>query len=101
MINEQAGILYQGKDISSSDNSMNNVSYHGFMQRVLIEEDYNMPYLASWERNAIKEGVKQGVIQEKKRTAKEMLKKDIDLDTVTKITGLDRKQVEKLLATSH
>jgi predicted transposase/invertase (TIGR01784 family) len=57
-----------------------------------------MPYLASWERNAIKEGVKQGVIQKKNRTAKEMLKKDIDLDTVMKITGLDRKQVEKLLA---
>jgi predicted transposase/invertase (TIGR01784 family) len=66
-----------------------------------IEEEYSMPYLASWERNAIKEGVKQGVIQEKKRTAKEMLKKQIDLETVMKITGLDRKQVEKLLATSH
>lgn len=48
-----------------------------------------MPYLASWERNALKEGVKQGVIQEKKRTAKAMLKKDIDPDTVMKITGLD------------
>ncbi|MCU0287399.1 MAG: hypothetical protein MUF15_13525 [Acidobacteria bacterium] len=38
---------------------------------------------------------------EKKKTAKEMLKKDIDLDTVMKITGLDRKQIEKLLATAH
>ena len=62
-----------------------------------IEEEYKMPYLASWERDAKKEGVKQ----ERMRTAKEMLKEGIDLDTVAKITGLARKQIEKMLATSH
>ncbi|MCP5103548.1 MAG: hypothetical protein GY950_09225 [bacterium] len=78
-----------------------------------IEEEYKMPYLASWERDAIKkgmkqgvekgvkQGVKQGMNKEKERTAKEMLKEGIALDTVVKITGLDRKQVEKFLTTSH
>ena len=86
-----------------------------------IEEEYKMPYLASWERDAIKKGMKQGVEKglkqgvkqgvkqgmeqgvnkEKMRTAKEMLKEGIDLGTVVKITGLDRKQVEKMVATSH
>ncbi len=64
-----------------------------------------MPYLASWERNAMKEGMKQGVKQgvnkEKMRTAKKMLKEGIDLDTIAKITGLARKQIEKMLSTSH
>lgn len=66
-----------------------------------IEEEYKMPYLASWERDAKKEGMKQGMNKEKMRTAKEMLKEGIDLDTVAKITGLARKQIEKMLATSH
>jgi len=66
-----------------------------------IEEEYKMPYLASWERDAIKKGMKQGMNKEKMRTAKEMLREGIDLDTVAKITGLARKQIEKMLATSH
>jgi predicted transposase/invertase (TIGR01784 family) len=76
-----------------------------------------MPYLASWERDAQKEGMKQGIEQgvkqgvkqgveqgvnkEKMRTAKLMIKEGIDPDTIVKITGLDRKQIEKMLATSH
>ncbi len=80
-----------------------------------------MPYLASWERDAMKKGrkegfkkglkqglklaVEQGVEQgvekgvniERMRAAKEMLKEGFDLDVVVKITRLDRKQVEKML----
>ncbi len=66
-----------------------------------IEEEHKMPYLASWERTAKKEGLREGMNKEKMRTAKEMLKEGIDLGTVVKITGLDRKQVEKMLSTSH
>ena len=56
-----------------------------------------MPYLASWERSAKKEGVSE----EKIRTAKMMIKKGFDLDTIMDITGLDRKKIERLTSTSH
>jgi hypothetical protein len=46
-----------------------------------IEEEFKMPYLASWERSARREGRKEGkeegVSEEKIRTAKMMIKKDL------------------------
>ena len=60
-----------------------------------------MPYLASWERSAKREGKKEGIDEEKIRTAKMMIKKGFDLDTIMDITNPDRKEIERLTATSH
>lgn len=81
-----------------------------------IEEEFNMPYLASFERAAMAQGKKEGKLEGKKEgklegklegkkegkleqafeAAKKMLKKGFDLDTIIEITGLNRKQIEKL-----
>jgi predicted transposase/invertase (TIGR01784 family) len=78
-------------------------NYRSFDKR--IEEEFKMPYLASWERSAKregkKEGRKEGIDKEKIRTAKMMIKKGFDLDTIMDITNLDRKEIERLIATSH
>jgi hypothetical protein len=66
-----------------------------------IEEEFKMPYLASWERSARKEGKKEGIIEEKTRIAKELLKIGTDIDKIAVVTGLDRKEIEKLSTTSH
>jgi predicted transposase/invertase (TIGR01784 family) len=60
-----------------------------------------MPYLASWERSAKKEGKKEGVSEEKIRIAKELFKMGIDIDKIAAATGLDRGRIEKLTSTSH
>jgi predicted transposase/invertase (TIGR01784 family) len=64
-----------------------------------------MPYLASWERSAKREGIKEGkevgINEEKIRTARMMIEKRFDLDTIMDITGLDRKEIERLTSTSH
>jgi len=74
-----------------------------------IEEEFKMPYLASWERSAKREGIKEGkevgikegINEEKIRAARMMIKKGFDLDTIMDITGLDRKEIERLTSTSH
>ena len=59
-----------------------------------------MPYLASFERAAMKQGKKEGKIEGKLEkafeTAKKMIKKGFDLDTIIDITGLNKKEIEKL-----
>ncbi len=54
-----------------------------------IEEEFKMPYLASWERSAKKE--------EKLETAKRMLLNDFSVEQVMTATGLTEKQVKALM----
>jgi hypothetical protein len=58
-----------------------------------IEEEFNMPYLASWERSAKREGK----IEEKLETAKRMLLDNISIERVIKYTGLTEKEVKALM----
>jgi predicted transposase/invertase (TIGR01784 family) len=68
-----------------------------------------MPYLASWERNARKVGIKEGkevgkregVSEEKIRIAKELFKMGVDVDNIAAAKGLNRDRIEKLASTSH
>ena len=70
----------------------------------MIEEENKMAYLASWERRAMQKGMEEGIQKGKKEgmlekafdTAKKMLQKGFDLDTIIDITGLNKKQIEKL-----
>jgi predicted transposase/invertase (TIGR01784 family) len=59
-----------------------------------------MEYIPTWERDAHKTGEKRGIekgsIKEKIRTAKVMIEKGFDIDTIIDITGLDKKEIEKL-----
>ncbi|MCP5047298.1 MAG: hypothetical protein GY940_09010 [bacterium] len=70
-----------------------------------IEEEYKMPYLASWEREAkkegIKEGKKEGIDKEKERTAKEMLKDGLAIQSIMKYTGLSEKKIKELATKTH
>jgi predicted transposase/invertase (TIGR01784 family) len=66
-----------------------------------IEEEFNMPYLASWERSAKREGKIEGKIEgkteEKLETAKRMLLDNISIEKVIKYTGLTEKEVKALM----
>jgi len=52
-----------------------------------------MPYLASWERSAKREGKKE----EKLETAKRMLMDNFSIEKVIKYTGLTEKEVKELM----
>jgi predicted transposase/invertase (TIGR01784 family) len=68
-----------------------------------------MEYIPTWERDAHKtgekrgekRGIEKGSIKEKIRTAKVMIGKGFDIDTIIDITGLDKKEIEKLSSKSH
>ena len=82
-----------------------------------LEEDYKMPYVTSWERDAREEGVKIGEKIGEKRgekrgerrgerkgkleAAREFLRNGVDIDIVVKSTGFSRKEIEELAETIH
>jgi hypothetical protein len=79
----------------------------------LLEEEYKMPYITSWERLGekrgekkgekrgkkvgIKEGEKRGEIKEKRETARRMLLNHFSIEQVVSITGLTEKEVKTLM----
>jgi predicted transposase YdaD len=89
--------------------------YKDRIKEVIIktEEEYKMEYVPIWERDILNEGVKKGVEkgvkkgvkkgadEEKIRTARMMLKKGFDIDTIVDITGLNKKKLEKLTSNYH
>ncbi|MCP5049521.1 MAG: hypothetical protein GY940_20285 [bacterium] len=67
----------------------------------IIEEEYKMEYLASWEREAIKKGKKEGEDNKAIKIAKEMLKDGLPIPSIMKYTGLSQKKINQLAAKSH
>ncbi len=63
-----------------------------------IEGGDLMPSLAQRLRE---EGERVGVKKGVKKTAGRMLEKGFDLDTISDITGLDKKEIKKIASTSH
>ncbi len=66
-----------------------------------IEEEFKMQYLASWEREAKKEGRVEGIDEEKIRTATEMLKAGYTTEAIRDITSLPEERIKELAAKSH
>jgi hypothetical protein len=79
----------------------------------ILEEEYKMPYVTSWERlgekkgkkEGIKEGKKEGIREGKKEgkkegkreTAKRMLLDNFSIEKVIKYTGLTEQEVKKMI----
>jgi hypothetical protein len=82
-----------------------------------LEEDYKMPYIPTYEREARKEGMEEGlakgrqigvkegkqigVKEEKLKTARELVKNGVDITIIAKATGLSIKEIEKLASSVH
>jgi predicted transposase/invertase (TIGR01784 family) len=58
----------------------------------ILEEEYKMPYVTSWERLGKEEGKKEGKLE----VAKELLINGVSVDIVVKSTGFPREEIEKL-----
>ena len=48
------------------------------------------------KEKGIKQGIKQGIKEKAIETAKNMLKENISIDIISRVTGLDIKEIEKL-----
>lgn len=57
----------------------------------MIEEE-NKRIFKDGERSGIRKGKKEGIIV----TARKMLEKEISLETIMEVTGLTKKEIEKL-----
>ncbi len=70
-----------------------------------IEEEFNMPYMISWEKTAERRGMRKGREkgreEGKKETAKNLLAMGIDIDKIVKATGLKKEAVKTLASTYH
>jgi hypothetical protein len=62
-----------------------------------LEEEYKMAHVTSWERIAKKEGKKEGKLE----TARELIKRGVDIGIIADATGFSREEIEKLAATIH
>ncbi len=60
-----------------------------------VEEEFKMEYVPLWERDAEKRGMQKKA----KETAKNLLKRGIDIETISDATGLKKKEIEKLKET--
>jgi predicted transposase/invertase (TIGR01784 family) len=75
----------------------------------ITEEEFKMEYVPIWERDAEKRGEEEGIKKGEKRgedkkareTARKMIARKFDIDTIIDITGLKREEIEKMAATSH
>ncbi len=47
-------------------------------------------------KDGIKEGIREGISQSKIEIARNLLKKEIDIDTISEVTGLSKKEIENL-----
>jgi predicted transposase/invertase (TIGR01784 family) len=72
------------------------------------ETDQILKLPNSWRDKGLREGIQEGLqkglqegklkgkMEEKKNIAREMLKEGLSMDLITKITGLDHKEVEQI-----
>ena len=56
-----------------------------------------MPYVTSWERIAKKEGKREGKIE----TARELIKRGVDMNIIAEATGFTLEEIEKLADIVH
>ena len=68
---------------------------------IQLEEEYKMPHVTSWERIAKKEGKKEGKREGKLETARELIKRGVDINIIAEATGFSREELEKLAEIVH
>ena len=72
----------------------------GLYDKELHEELLRNTELYNAEQKGIKQGkkdgIKEGIKQKAIETAKNMLKENISIDIISRVTGLDIKEIEKL-----
>jgi len=69
-----------------------------------IEEEFKMEYMEYiplWERDARNEGRKEGQKIGQKKTAKELMKRGVDMDIIEGATGIPREELEKMALKVH
>ena len=59
------------------------------------EMEYNTLIVEATEKG-LKQGIKQGIEQNNLEVAKKMLKENIKVETISKITGLTKEEIAKL-----
>ncbi|MEI0448196.1 hypothetical protein R4J03_14220, partial [Brachyspira intermedia] len=68
--------------------------YNGYSN---YERDYFNVLMLNEERiKGIEEGIQKGIEQEKYSLARNMKKENMDIKLISKLTGLDVKEIEKL-----
>ncbi|NIM12763.1 MAG: hypothetical protein GTO45_11715 [Candidatus Aminicenantes bacterium] len=56
-----------------------------------------MPHVTSWEKIAKKEGKREGKLE----TARELIKRGVDINIIAGATGFSREEIEKLAERVH
>jgi hypothetical protein len=68
---------------------------------IKLEEEYKMPYVTSWEKMGEEKGEKRGIKKGKLETAKELVKRGVDINIIVEATGFSKEEIEKLATKAH
>ena len=99
------------KDISNGDKDMGEILKK--IEECSSDEEIIGAYDAEWHRNeierlgkmyakeegikeGIKKGIKEGIFESKKEIARNMLKENADINFISRVTGLTKKQIKEL-----
>jgi predicted transposase/invertase (TIGR01784 family) len=67
----------------------------------IYERENQMPYVTSIERMGIEQGIEQGEDRATQKIALKMLAKNLDLETISELTGLTIEQLQNLSSTDN
>ena len=66
------------------------------MIKLLSDEDEERLYINTMKEIGKEEGVKEGIEQNKLEMVKKMLKENIDISTISRVSGLSEKEIKEI-----
>lgn len=72
------------------------MDYYQYLKEAVHSQDVLMTATEKGKAEGIQEGEKRGIEKEKAEIAKSMLRKNMDLQTITEITGLSLLEIEEM-----
>lgn len=93
-------IMEENKDIKEAKKDLDKITQDEILWKEAFDIEItrmdNEQFLEDAENRGIKKGIQQGRSEAKLETAKKMLEEKIPIETITKVTGLTKEEIEEL-----
>lgn len=97
---EIVAIMEENKDIKEAKKELDKITQDEILWKEALDIEItrmdNEQFLEDAENRGIKKGIQQGRNEEKLEVAKKMLEEKISIETIMKVTGLTKEEIEEL-----
>ena len=97
---EIVAIMEENKDIKEAKKELDKITQDEILWKEALDIEItrmdNEQFLEDAENRGIKKGIQQGRNEEKLEVAKKMLEGKISIETIMKVTGLTKEEIEEL-----